>query len=356
MAWAMAPVGSDGFRSCEGGAEGGADLQRVRRVLVAQVSIDGRLSVSEDFLVAVDSMPRQRCQGWRLSVGSSWGVFVVICSALYLGLHISFGGKPDENRLTRRDGIGRRVRAACCPNKVGSSGCALRGALEELARVEEGQTGRSVRRRTRAYLQREVHTEFVRTDGWFRWVETLNVIYDIEHEMKVHTGTSLSIKVGNLHANYIKKKLNVKSSTKSELVVVGGCMPQVLWKTYSFESQRYEMDAEIIYQDNNSAMLLEKHGTLSRIRRANHINARYYFIANKVPNVQVQLEQCPTWDIKLVRQVTRRNHGYSKVKWRKFWEYKKTRIKNQIKTVKWKKGKPIKIPSSQGCIGIWDFK
>ena len=71
-------------------------------------------------------------------------------------------------------------------------------------------------------------------------------------------------------------------------------MPQVLWKTYSFESQRYEMDAEIIYQDNISAMLLEKHGTLSRIRRANHINARYYFISNKVPNVQVQLEQCPT--------------------------------------------------------------
>ena len=61
------------------------------------------------------------------------------------------------------------------------------------------------------------------------------------------------------------------------------------------------MDAEIIYQDNISAMLLEKHGTLSRIRRANHINARYYFISNKVPNVQVQLEQCPTWDIKFVK-------------------------------------------------------
>ena len=112
--------------------------------------------------------------------------------------------------------------------------------------------------------------------------------------MKGHTRASLSMGVVTIHFKSIKKKLNVKSSTKSELVVVGGCMPQVLWKTYSFESQRYEMDAEIIYQDNNSAMLLDKHGTLSRIRRANHINARYYFISNKVPNVQVQLEQCPT--------------------------------------------------------------
>ena len=38
--------------------------------------------------------------------------------------------------------------------------------------------------------------------------------------MKVHTGTSLSIKVGNLHAKYIKKKLNVKSSKEFKLVIV----------------------------------------------------------------------------------------------------------------------------------------
>ena len=46
------------------------------------------------------------------------------------GLHKSFGGKPDDNRPTRQDGGGRMIGAACCPKKVGSSGCALYGVSE----------------------------------------------------------------------------------------------------------------------------------------------------------------------------------------------------------------------------------
>ena len=64
MAQAMAPVGSAGIRSREGEGEGGADLRRVLRVLVAQVSTSGRLSWVEGVLVAADSMPRQFC--WEI--------------------------------------------------------------------------------------------------------------------------------------------------------------------------------------------------------------------------------------------------------------------------------------------------
>ena len=33
--------------------------------------------------------------------------------------------KPDDNCLTQQDGVGRKIGAACGPNKVGSSGLAL---------------------------------------------------------------------------------------------------------------------------------------------------------------------------------------------------------------------------------------
>ena len=59
----MAPVGSSGFRSWEGEGEGGANLQRVWWVLVAQVSAAGIFSGVEDVLIAVDYMLRQRCWG-----------------------------------------------------------------------------------------------------------------------------------------------------------------------------------------------------------------------------------------------------------------------------------------------------
>ena len=105
--------------------------------------------------------------------------------------------------------------------------------------------------------------------------------------MKGHTRASLSMGVVTIHFKSIKKKLNVKSSTKSELVVVDGCMPQVLWKNYLIEIQIYEIDAAIIYQDNNSTILLEKNGTLSIIRRTNHINARYFLLP-----IKYQMDKC----------------------------------------------------------------
>ena len=66
-------------------------------------------------------------------------------------------GRPDEMAW------GRRVGAACCPEKVGSSGCNLHGSLEELLQVELGHTGRGVGRRPCASLQRAVRTSFLRT-------------------------------------------------------------------------------------------------------------------------------------------------------------------------------------------------
>ena len=59
----MEPVESDGFRLREGGEEGGANLRRVGRVLVAQVSESGRLSGVEGVFVTASSMPRNFCQG-----------------------------------------------------------------------------------------------------------------------------------------------------------------------------------------------------------------------------------------------------------------------------------------------------
>ena len=75
-------------------------------------------------------------------------------------------GKPENNQLTRQDGVGCRVGATCCPDKVGSFGCALHGALEGLVLLGVGHTGRSVVRRPRASYgwRSAVRTSFVRTE------------------------------------------------------------------------------------------------------------------------------------------------------------------------------------------------
>ena len=58
MAWNTAPVGSAGFHSKEGEGAGGADIQRLQRGMVLQVSTAGRLLWVGDAPVAANSTPR----------------------------------------------------------------------------------------------------------------------------------------------------------------------------------------------------------------------------------------------------------------------------------------------------------
>ena len=76
-------------------------------------------------------------------------------------LRSSFGGKPDNNQPTRQDGVGRRFGAACCPDKVGSSGRALHGASEGQVLLGVGHTGTSVVRRRCAFLRLAVRSPYV---------------------------------------------------------------------------------------------------------------------------------------------------------------------------------------------------
>ena len=55
-----------------------------------------------------------------------------------------------------------------------------------------------------------------------------------------------------------KQKLNTKSSTEAELVGVDDLMPQILWTRYFMEAQVVKVSDNVVYQDNQSAMRLEK--------------------------------------------------------------------------------------------------
>ena len=49
-----------------------------------------------------------------------------------------------------------------------------------------------------------------------------------------------------------------------------------------------------MFQDNQSAILLENNRKKSRSKRTKHINIRYYFITDRIKNDELQIEYCPT--------------------------------------------------------------
>ena len=70
-----------------------------------------------------------------------------------------------------------------------------------------------------------------------------------------------------------KQKLNTRSFTETEIVGVNGCMPGVLWTRLFLEAQEYEVKENIVFQDNETAMLLETNSKASSGNRTKHNNA-----------------------------------------------------------------------------------
>jgi hypothetical protein len=114
------------------------------------------------------------------------------------------------------------------------------------------------------------------------------------HNMRSHTGGYMTVGKGAAYAVSIKQKLNTRSSTEAELVAVNDVIAQVIWTRYFLQAQGIEVGPSKIYQDNLSAMLMEKNGRGSSSKRTRHIDIRYFFIADRVNSKQVTIEHCPT--------------------------------------------------------------
>ncbi len=97
-----------------------------------------------------------------------------------------------------------------------------------------------------------------------------------------HTGGRLAKWQGFPIVSYTKQKMNTQSSTENELVGVDDMMPIVVWSQYFLIAQGYGVTQDLLLQDNQSSILLERNGRTSSGKRTQHIIIRYFFITNRV--------------------------------------------------------------------------
>lgn len=121
--------------------------------------------------------------------------------------------------------------------------------------------------------------------------------FAVHPNMRGHTGAGLSLRRGFPITTSTKQKLNTRSSTKSEIVSVNDLMPAICWTQFFLQAQGYEVKENIMYQDNKSAILLEKNGKASSSKRTKHINIRFYFVTDRVNKKELTIEWCPTGDM-----------------------------------------------------------
>ena len=112
--------------------------------------------------------------------------------------------------------------------------------------------------------------------------------------MKSHMGGVMLMGQGALYSASSKQKLNIKSSTEANLVVVYDLMPQILWIQYFLEAQGMKVSDRILYQGNQSVMKLEKNGRASSGKQTRHINIHYFFVTDLIQANEMRVGYFPT--------------------------------------------------------------
>ena len=123
------------------------------------------------------------------------------------------------------------------------------------------------------------------------WVDAA---YAVHPNMRGQTGGAMSFGTGIVHGRSSKQKLNAKSSTEAEIIGVSEYMPFHIWANNFLKSQGYKIENNILFQDNKSAILLERNGRNSCTGNSRHIDIRYFFIKDRIESGDVEVVYCPT--------------------------------------------------------------
>jgi hypothetical protein len=81
--------------------------------------------------------------------------------------------------------------------------------------------------------------------------------FAVHPDFKSHTGAMMTLGKGAMQSIARKQKMNVRSSTEGELVAVDDAATMILWTKLFLEAHRSDVEKNIVYQDNISAILLE---------------------------------------------------------------------------------------------------
>jgi len=125
----------------------------------------------------------------------------------------------------------------------------------------------------------------------------IDASFAVHKDMRSHTGGTMSLGKGSIYSLSRKQRINTKSSTEAELVGVDDGMAHVVWTRNFLEAQGFEVRDNVVFQDNHSAILLEKNGRASSGRRTRHIDIRYYFVTDRIKNGEMRVAYCPTDDM-----------------------------------------------------------
>ena len=106
------------------------------------------------------------------------------------------------------------------------------------------------------------------------WVDAA---YGVHPYLKIHTVGCMSFGYMMVHFKSSKQKLNTKSSTEAKLVGVSDYLPYNIWICLFVGAQGYDIKQNILFQDNHSAINMDKNRKKSCTGKSRHIDILYFY-------------------------------------------------------------------------------
>jgi hypothetical protein len=120
--------------------------------------------------------------------------------------------------------------------------------------------------------------------------------FAVNPDFKSHTGGSMTYGQGTPMSMSRKQKLNTRSSTEAKLVGPDDLSVLILWTRLYMECQGYDIDKNILFQDNKSTILLEQNGKRSSGKCTRALNIRHFFMTDQIKGNLI-VEYCPTTEM-----------------------------------------------------------
>ena len=125
----------------------------------------------------------------------------------------------------------------------------------------------------------------------YTWIDAA---YAVHNNMIGHRGGAIFMGYGIMHGKAPKQKINVKIPIESELVGMSEYAPYNIWFIMFMGAQGYAIKNNVIYQDNQSTIRMEKNGQNSCTGNSRYIHIRYFLVNYRIDKGEMRVEYCTT--------------------------------------------------------------
>ena len=132
--------------------------------------------------------------------------------------------------------------------------------------------------------------------------------FAVHNDRKSHTGLVDRIGDAVVDTKSSKQKINTNSSCEAEIVAVSESLDRMV-QSHDFLSHQgyHNLQANILYQDNESTMSLINHGR-ARSESTRHIDIKYFYVKDYVERGRLVVQQKPT-ELMIADFFTKPLHG-----------------------------------------------